>query len=218
MELQRRTLKFRDSYRSAMQKNYSGFLHAGFVFGVGITLMLLCFSRIERLSLWELLFIPAAIFLSNIGEYVAHKELGHKKRKFAKLFYSRHTGDHHSFFNHLNYQIDAARDLRVVLFPALLLVAVTVGAAAPMGWIIGRVFSPNAGWLFAGTLLCSYLFYEFIHLCDHLPEHYAITRWPLIKQLREHHRAHHDPDNATQSNFNVTLPITDWMLGTLKKK
>ncbi len=217
MELAERTATFRTRYRAGIARHYSGWLHGGFVFGVGGALMLYCFSQIDRLQLLEWLLIPAALLFTNVGEYIAHKELGHKKRGFAKLFYSRHTGDHHSFFTDQDYQISNSRDLRVVLFPALLLVAVSAGVAAPLGWLLAKLLSVDAGWLFAGALLAGYLFYEFIHLCDHLPESSAWTRLPLVRQLREHHRRHHAPDNATQYNFNVTLPITDWLLGTLKR-
>lgn len=217
MDLAQRTAQFRQRYRAGIKAHYSGWLHGGFVFAVGGALMLYCFSQIESLSAWQLLLIPGALMFTNVGEYVAHKELGHKKRAIGKLFYKRHTGDHHTFFTHEDYQIDSSRDLRVVLFPALLLVAVSLLAAAPLGWLMGQLFGVDGGWLFAGTLLAGYLFYEFVHLCDHLPEGSMMTRLPLIRGLREHHRRHHEPDNATEYNFNVTLPITDWLLGTLKR-
>jgi len=217
MDIAERTINFRRQYRANIATRYNGWLHGGFVFGVGSALMLYCFSHIHALSAWELWLIPAALVVFNVGEYIAHKELGHKKRGFAKLFYSRHSGDHHTFFTDQDYQIDGHRDLRVVLFPALLLVAVSAGVAAPFGWLTAKLLGENAGWLFAGALLFSYLLYEFVHLCDHLPEHSRLTRLPVIRQLREHHRQHHHPDNATRYNFNVTLPITDWLLGTLKR-
>ena len=218
MDLAERTAQFRQRYRADINPRYSGWLHGGFVFGVGGALMLYCFSRIESLTLWQLLLIPAALLFTNVGEYIAHKELGHKKRALGKLFYKRHTGDHHTFFTHEDYQISSSRDLRVVLFPAFLLVAVTLLVAAPLGWLSGKMFGMDGGWLFAGSLLLGYLFYEFVHLCDHLPENSRLTRLPLIRQMREHHRLHHDPEYATRVNFNVTFPVTDFLLGTLHKR
>lgn len=214
MDLHQRTTEFRQRYRSNIAPSYSGWLHGSFVFGVGGLEMLYCFSQVQGLALWHYLLVPAALLFTNVGEYVAHRELGHKKRSWAKLFYSRHTGDHHTFFTHEDYLIDNSRDLRVVLFPALLLVAVSALVAAPLGLFLGWLLSPAAGWLFAGSLLLGYLFYEFVHLCDHLPASNPLTRLPVIRQLREHHRLHHDPAIATTKNFNVTLPITDYLLGT----
>jgi sterol desaturase/sphingolipid hydroxylase (fatty acid hydroxylase superfamily) len=214
MDLHQRTEQFRDRYRDNISRHYSGWLHGAFVFGVGGALMIYCFSQAQGLQPWHWLLVPAALLFTNVGEYIAHRELGHKKRRWAKLFYSRHTGDHHSFFTHEDYLIDNSRDLRVVLFPAFLLVAVTLLVAAPMGWALGQLLTPGAGWLFAGALLLGYLLYEVVHLCDHLPASNPLTRWPVLRQLREHHRLHHDPDIARQKNFNVTLPVTDWIMGT----
>lgn len=214
MDLHQRTEQFRARYREGISPHYSGWLHGGFVFGVGGAAMLYCFSQVQGLSLLHALLIPLALLITNVGEYVAHRELGHKKRSWAKLFYSRHTGDHHTFFTHDDYLIDTTRDLRVVLFPAFLLIAVGLGVAAPLGALVGWLLQPAAGWLFAGSLLMGYLLYEFVHLCDHLPSTNPLTRLPVIRQLREHHRLHHDPEIATGKNFNVTLPITDYLLGT----
>ncbi|PKM21861.1 MAG: sterol desaturase, partial [Gammaproteobacteria bacterium HGW-Gammaproteobacteria-14] len=148
---------------------------------------------------------------------VAHKSLGHKKRRFAGLFYSRHSGDHHPFFTHEDYTINSLRDLRVVLFPAFLLVAVTLLIAIPLGLTVRALFgSSELGWAMAGGVLLAYLFYEWVHLCDHLPDSNPLTRLPLIQYLRQHHRHHHDP-SGRDSNFNVTLPISDWLLGTKSK-
>lgn len=218
MDLHQRTTQFRSRYREGISARYSGWLHGGFVFGAGGIGMLYCFSQTavqaQGLSPWHALLVPLALLITNVGEYVAHRQLGHKKRSWAKLFYSRHTGDHHTFFTHEDYLIDNTRDLRVVLFPAFLLVAVALLVATPLGAFTGWLLGPAAGWLLAGSLLLGYLMYEFVHLCDHLPASNPLTRLPGVRQMREHHRLHHDPSIATEKNFNVTFPLTDYLLGT----
>jgi sterol desaturase/sphingolipid hydroxylase (fatty acid hydroxylase superfamily) len=217
MDLKDRTDRFRQQYRAGISRWYSGPAHMIFVFGLGGLLALFCFYNVDGLSVAAVAMVVFALLLGNLGEYVAHKSLGHKKRRFAGLFYSRHSGDHHTFFTHEDYTIHSMRDLRVVLFPAFLLVAVTLLIAAPLGLAAGALLGPDAGWALAGGVLLSYLFYEFIHLCDHLPDSHPLTRLPLIRTLREHHRHHHSPEGLT-TNFNVTLPITDWLLGTKHHK
>lgn len=214
MDLHQRTVQFREKYRSAMSPNYHGLLHGGFVFSVGLFFIGYCLLKINTLS-WIL--VPAfliATLIFNAGEYIAHRELGHKKRRFAKLFYARHSGDHHTFFSHEDYVIDNTRDLRVVLFPAPLLLAITFIFAAPLGYIVAAFVDADTGWCIAAALIFNYLLYEFIHLCNHLPERYSITRWPLLRQMREYHRLHHQPDYATRFNFNITYPIADRILRT----
>ena len=213
MNLHERTSRFRQQYRDGINRHYSGIGHLLFVFGFGGALMLYSFIQVENLSATAIGAVIFALLLGNIGEYVAHKSLGHKKRRFAGLFYSRHSGDHHTFFTHEDYTINSLRDLRVVLFPAFLLVAVTLLIAAPLALATDYLFGRDAGWAMAGGVLLAYLFYEFIHLCDHLPDSNLLTRWPLVKQMRAHHRHHHHPEGK-DSNFNVTLPLSDWLLGS----
>lgn len=215
--LNNRNLRFREQYRNAISPHYRYWLHTSFVFGGGSALIIFCFSHITQVSVSTIIWAVLALLTMNVGEYVAHRYLGHKKRKLAKLFYQRHTGDHHSFFSHINYQIESLQDLRVVLFPAFLLVAVTLLVALPFGKLISLGFGSDAGWSYAGALLSGYIFYEVVHLIDHLPEQNPFTRLPLFKQFREHHRQHHHPDIALIKNFNVTFPLMDYLLGSKYK-
>ena len=216
MNLDERTDRFRQQYRAQINRHYSGVAHMLFVFGFGGALMLYSFLRVEVLSPAVLAAVLFALLLGNVGEYVAHRSLGHRKRRFAGLFYSRHSGDHHTFFTHRDYTINHLRDLRVVLFPAFLLVAVTLLIALPLALVTRAVLGSDAGWAMAGGVLLAYLFYEVVHLVDHLPDSHPMTRLPLFRQLRAHHRYHHNPEGR-ESNFNVTLPLTDWLLGTGKR-
>jgi sterol desaturase/sphingolipid hydroxylase (fatty acid hydroxylase superfamily) len=213
MDLQQRTDRFRQQYGAGINRWYSGAAHLLFVFGLGGGMMFYSFIQIGSISLAVVGTVLFAMLLGNVGEYVAHKSLGHKKRRFAGLFYSRHSGDHHTFFTHQQYTIGSLRDLRVVLFPAFLLVAVTLLIALPLALAAVWLIDDDAGWAMAGGVLLAYLFYEFVHLCDHLPDSNILTRLPLVRSLRKHHRFHHDPAGKDW-NFNVTLPLTDWLLGT----
>lgn len=37
---------------------------------------------------------------------------------------------------------------------------------------------------------------------------------PWLRRLREHHRMHHVPALMAHHNFNVALPLFDWLCGT----
>jgi len=60
-------------------------------------------------------------------------------------------------------------------------------------------------------LLCGYLFYEFVHLCDHTPK-----RIPGLRRLLRHHNFHHFADSGRA--FGVTSGLWDWIFGTLPAK
>ena len=72
-------------------------LHAGFVLAYGGAWIVFFLSRLEQPSLLEWLTVPAALVFFNWGEYRIHKSLGHHKHPLGRMFYKRHTGDHHSF-------------------------------------------------------------------------------------------------------------------------
>ena len=216
MTLQQRTDQFRQRYRAQINRHYSGLAHLLFVFAVGGGMVLFSYRQLETLSVVTWLALLFALLLGNVGEYLAHRFLGHKKRRFAGLFYARHSGDHHSFFSDQDYTIANLRDLRVVLFPAFLLVAVTLLIALPLGALAGWLLGGDAGWSVAAGVLLAYLFYEFIHLCDHLPDNHWLPRLPGIRTLRAHHRRHHHP-LGREHNFNVTLPLSDYLFGTIDR-
>ncbi len=210
------TPDFRTQYRAGMAAGYSGRVHAAFVFGVGAAVVAFCLTQASDVSPWHWLWVPAGLLLVNVGEYVAHRALGHKKRGFARMFYARHAADHHGFFHHDQYEIRDHRDLRVVLLPSYFLLVVCA-AAGVLGALLSLVTAAGAGWLLAGGIIAGYVLYEFVHFCDHLPAGRAITHLPGLSRMREHHRVHHDPQLATRYNFNVTFPLTDWLLRTTYK-
>ncbi len=62
--------------------------------------------------------------------------------------------------------------------------------------------------LFHAGLLSGYVFYELIHLLDHLP-----LRVPFLDPLLRYHDRHHFGD--VRRTYGVTSPLWDWVFGTL---
>jgi sterol desaturase/sphingolipid hydroxylase (fatty acid hydroxylase superfamily) len=103
-----------------------------------------------------------------------------------------------------------------VLIPAygLFLIFVSlVPVAAALWLILGR----NVSLLYTATAMAYALLYEWLHLAYHLPPESRIGRLPPIRFLRRHHEIHHDPRLMRHWNFNVTMPLWDWVRGTLIK-
>ena len=59
--------------------------------------------------------------------------------------------------------------------------------------------------------------YEVTHLLYHLPEA-LVGDSRLVRVLKEHHARHHDPRLMQKWNFNVTVPLADWVLKTIAPK
>ncbi len=157
--------------------------------------------------------MPAALVFFNWGEYRIHKSLGYHKHPLGRMFYKRHTGDHHSFFVAGQMRYEQARDWRVILFPAWLVVVFSLGAL--LAWSLLGLLNDNLAALFAATLLLGYLSYEIFHACEHLPPEHPLSRLPWIRHMRRLHELHHRRELMQTHNFNLVFPLMDWCYGTL---
>jgi len=207
------TTSFRARYRAQINPRYNAWLHGGFVLLFGALCIGFLWSRAENVQPWEWLAVPLALILQNWGEYMVHRHLGHFKHRFSKMFYQRHTGDHHSFFAYGQMSYERAQDWRVILFPAWLIV---VFAAANLAsyWVLSH-WNTNVAALFSGSMLLGYLAYEILHACEHLPEQHPISKLPWVRHMRRLHELHHARDLMQTFNFNVVFPLWDWIYGTL---
>ncbi|MGY0219089.1 sterol desaturase family protein [Endozoicomonadaceae bacterium StTr2] len=206
---------FRTRYRSSISSGYNGWVHMLAVAVTGLAVIFAAALMLQNVTLREWLVLPLMLLVSNFCEYASHRWLGHKKVGFAKLFYSRHTGDHHSFFLENAMPWQSVRDWRVVLFPVYLIFTFLLFIVLPWGALLYFMVSPNAAFLLAIGTISGYLFYEVMHFSYHLPDGSFVERVPVWKQLRQLHNLHHRRDVMAKVNFNITLPVFDILLGTL---
>lgn len=211
--------KFRANYRHDIKASYNGWLHMLSVLAVGLAVIIFSFSQLASVSVFEILVFPLTLLVVNFAEYYAHRWLGHRKTRYGKLFYSRHTGDHHSFFLEHAMDYQGIRDWRVVLFPVYLIFAFLFGLILPGAYVLTELVSFNAAYLYAAGGISGYLFYEVMHFSYHIPRgHWAEKIFLVIpgwKALRHLHVLHHKREKMGEANFNITLPIFDLLLGTL---
>ncbi|WP_433735460.1 sterol desaturase/SRPBCC family protein [Pseudomonas putida] len=208
------TEAFRSRYRANVHPLYNPWLHGAFVLLFGLGAITLFWSTVHQIQPLEWLALPVALLFFNAGVYLVHRHLGHQKKTFARVFYARHTGDHHSFFapGHMTY--DSPRDWRVILFPAWLIVLHTLIITLPIWWLFSQLDTNVAG-LVGGCLVLGYLAYEVFHACEHLPSHHPLTRLPWIRQMRRLHELHHRREMMQERNFNIVFPLMDYLFGTL---
>ncbi|WPN49576.1 MULTISPECIES: SRPBCC family protein [unclassified Pseudomonas] len=205
---------FRSRYRAAVHPRYNPWLHGTFVLLFGSVAISAFWSNVHQVRPAEWLAVPVTLLLLNLGVYGAHRHLGHHKKSFSRMFYARHAGDHHSFFapGHMTYE--DARDWRVILFPAWLIVLHTLVITLPLWWLL-KQWNTNVAGLVAGCLVVGYLAYEVFHACEHLPPHIPISRLPWIRQMRRLHELHHRRELMQERNFNIVFPLMDYLFGTL---
>lgn len=212
--MQHPTEAFRERYRANVHPRYNPWLHAGFVLVYGIACIALAWSSTAQITALQWLTVPLTLVFFNLCIYLVHRHLGHHKQAFARLFYARHTGDHHSFFTPGHMTYESARDWRVILFPAWLIVVHSLAITLPAWWLLKQL-SPNIAGLFAGCMILGYLLYEVFHACEHLPAEHPVARLPWLRQMHRLHALHHRRELMQGRNFNIVLPLMDYLFGTL---
>ena len=194
--------------------SYSPWLHLACTTGIGVVLLVVGMFELHRLRGLELLAIPAVFVLANGFEWRAHRDVLHRIKKPFEVLYRKHTPEHHVVYVEQDMAIRDWRELRLVLIPAAGVLGIVI-MLAPMAALMGFLLTPNTGWLVLLTGGLYMVGYELSHLSYHLPPDSFVGRLALVRVLRRHHGRHHDPRLMQRWNFNVTIPLFDWLHGTI---
>ena len=140
-----RQRRFREQYRSNISPMYSGLLHVGVIYAVGLAAIGWAVLRLENVG-WEWLVILPVALAGNFAEWAMHRYVMHRKIDVFALraIYDRHTRQHHQYFTDNEWTIDTVREFRIVFFPWRLLCVLGV-LGALFGWIASMAIS-FAGW------------------------------------------------------------------------
>lgn len=192
---------------------YSPVLHLLTPAAIGLSTLIFAVCHLHALRPVELLAAPATLLIAFGFEWRVHKWVLHHRTPGLGLLYDRHELQHHIVFTWDNMEMRSRRELWLVLMPAYAVVLVAL-VNAPLTYALAALFSPNVGFLYLTVSMAFFLSYEWLHLAYHLPATSLIGRHALITRLREHHQRHHEPRLMKQWNFNVTIPVFDWLLRT----
>ncbi len=193
---------------------YNPYAHLAATTGIGLVVLVLSVTQLHSIRWTDLLVIPAVILLANYFEWRVHKVVLHRRFWPFEVIYDKHTPMHHMVYTEEDMALRSASEFRLVLIPAAGVLGIVL-AATPLALGIAHFWSAAAGWLFLLTASLFMVSYEVLHLCYHAPEHSFIGRRRLIRVLRAHHARHHDPRVMQRYNFNVTVPLFDWIMGTM---
>jgi hypothetical protein len=203
----------REALVAAIPATYRWRLHLFGLCAEVLVFMAVPAALLREVRPWEWLLVPAGLVFANGVEWLIHRgPLHHPTR--ARLLYNRHTLTHHAVFHHDSMAMRSWQELRVVLFPlfALPLLELVVVPPFLLLWALGL---RNAACLFSITATFYYLLYEVLHLAYHLPDGHPVGALGVVRRLRRHHQRHHDPRRMTAGNFNVSIPLFDWILGSV---
>jgi fatty acid hydroxylase family protein len=201
--------------REALEKPgwYSPWAHVFLPAAVGLTVAIAALSQVRGPTPGQIAFGVFIFLLSNATEWRIHSDILHKRvRPFDEL-YDRHTPEHHMIFVSDDMSIRSPREFRLVLIPVVGVLGIfllTVPPALALLWLGLR----NAAAIYLAVTVLYVVSYEWMHLAWHLPPESFIGRLWLVRVLRQHHATHHDPRLMQRWNFNVTLPLWDFVRRT----
>ena len=209
-----RQRRFREQYRAAISRWYSGLVHIGVMYGAGIAAILYCVSQMQN-ARWEWLLLIPVLIAGNFAEWSMHKFVMHRLIDVFALraIYDRHTRQHHQYFTDNDATIDSIREFRIVFFPWRVLIVLAVFGLL-FSWIASVLINPNAGYIVFIGMIGHYMVYETFHFCCHVRDNWFVRNFPLINTIRRHHTAHHNMGIMMHVNMNLTFPIADWFLNT----
>jgi sterol desaturase/sphingolipid hydroxylase (fatty acid hydroxylase superfamily) len=209
-------LRFRTHYRHAlMPRGYDGRRHALTVLALGVAAELALVLAVPQAFAWPNAWVvPATLVLASFVEYWAHRVPMHRRVPGLSAVFDRHTRRHHRYFTVSASRFHAHHDGHAVFFPTVLLVF--FGAiCALLGSLVALLTSTAVAVAFVATSIAYYLLYETLHFAYHCPTRWRLGRLPIVRVLAHHHRTHHAKRNMGRRNFNLVLPLFDWLLGTL---
>ena len=213
----------RDEVRAAalseIPRWYSPYGHLAATTGIGVAVLGASVYGMTRSAMrgTDLLVVPLVIAFANFFEWLVHRDVLHRRRWPMEVIYDRHTPMHHMVYVEDDMALQSVKEFRLILIPAAGVLGIVI-AAAPAALVIAHFWSSAAGWLFLLSASLFMVSYEVLHLCYHAPKGSFIGRLALIRVLRTHHARHHDPRLMQRYNFNVTVPLFDWLMGTMAPK
>jgi len=198
---------------------YSPYAHLASTTAIGVAVLVASIIGIARSTFhWtDALVIPIVVAFANFFEWLVHRDVLHKRRWPMEVIYDRHTPMHHMVYIEDSMELRNVKEFRLILIPAAGVLGIVI-ATAPPAFLVAHFWSQAAGWLFLLSASLFMVSYEVLHLCYHAPKDSFIGRLGFIATLRAHHARHHDPRLMQRFNFNVTVPIFDWIMGTMAPK
>lgn len=209
-------LQKRDAALAAIPRWYNPWLHLLATSGLGASVVVAASVNARGVLWWEWLLIPFIFLWANWFEWRVHKYILHRRTPGLGMIYELHTPLHHGIYTTDTMEIASAREMKLILIPASGIAGIVV-AAVPPALLIAHFVTENAGWIYLAVAGSYMTFYELTHLAYHLPRANPVGRLPIVAALKRHHAKHHDPALMQDWNFNVSIPIFDWVFRTMWK-
>ncbi len=184
-------------------------------------------------AIFVLLF-PVGFIYGSYFEWVLHRFFMHRPHKYLKYPFRTHALTHHKLYRadesyHYSPERvaemakergwklkDGETKITMAWWNGPLIVLLGPFPFYIVAFVFGYFGLTTVAWTIVGTGIftgaCYYGTYEYLHYCMHLPKKRRLELWWPFKYIDGHHILHH---RYPSKNFNVVLPLFDYLLGTL---
>lgn len=214
MERESERRAYRGVATAGIPRWYRPWLHLGATIGLGLALGVPALLVLQHPRPWHLLFALGVLIVSNASEWRAHRNMLHRRTPGFRPLYDRHTPSHHRMFVTWDMEVRDPREYALVFIPPYGIFAIFV-STLPVCAVLLALGQRDLASVFVASSMIYVVSYECLHGCYHAPADSWIGRRGLVRTLRRHHAAHHDPALMQKWNFNVTVPLWDWVQGTI---
>jgi hypothetical protein len=173
-------------------------------------------SRARPLD-WALM--PLFLVIANLLEWTVHRYPMHHPMT-PRLMYKNHAMLHHIAFTERNMPVEGARELGLVMMPWYTMLGLFV-VASPVMILAGLIRGAGLSGVFLLGAVLYFVGYETLHALYHLPDatldRIVLGRLRVFRAMQAHHTRHHVLRRMSAVNFNVTVPLWDWVFGTRER-
>lgn len=206
--------EYREEILARVPRGYSPFLHLVIPSILALAAVDAALSLVHGLRWWQAALVPVFAGVMNALEWHSHRGILQRHvRPLAGLY--RHHLVHHQLHVRGDLAIRDPREIKLVLLPAAAILAL-FALAMPVALVFHFAGQRNLALLWTATAVGYVTVYEWLHLGWHLPEDGVAARLPVLRSLRRLHELHHEPRLMHRYNLNVTVPLWDWLMGSLR--
>jgi hypothetical protein len=170
-----------------------------------------------RLLDWALM--PIFFVVANFLEWTVHRFPMHHPAT-PRIMYKNHAMLHHIAFTDRNMPVTETRELGLVMMPWYTMLGLFV-VASPVMVLAGVLRGPGLAGVFLLGAVLYFAGYETLHALYHLPDatldRIGLGRLRVFRRMQAHHAHHHVLRRMSSVNFNVTVPLMDWLFGTKER-
>ena len=198
---------------------YSPWRHMGLTALIALGIAAFGAALASRARPLDWLLMPLFFVVANLLEWAVHRFPMHRPLT-PRIMYKNHAMLHHIAFTDRNMPVASARELGLVMMPWYTMLGLFV-VASPVMVLAGLLRGPGLAGVFLLAAVLYFLAYETLHALYHLPDatldRSGLGRRRLFRALQAHHAHHHVLRRMSAANFNVTVPLWDWVFGTRER-